>query len=228
MLIASSRHSSVDLETWAMHERTDAVNAESTRLDQKVVEAARAIRYFVDAGGPAYCGVSWGKDSVVVAHLVTAVVRVSLPLVWVRVRGKENPDCPAVRDAFLSSHGAMYEEIEVDAPGRGLTSSIGFAEARLRHGVRHVSGVRAQESRERMLRSRRHGTSTEATCAPLTWWTSDDVFAYLYREALPVHPAYACSQGGLWERGRIRVGALGGERGRGHGRHEWEQRYYGT
>ena len=73
----------------------------------------------------------------------------------------------------------------------------------------------------------RWGESTERTCAPLGGWTGADVFAYLHTHRLPVHPAYACSLGGVLDRDRIRVAALGGERGRGHGRAEWERRYYG-
>lgn len=73
----------------------------------------------------------------------------------------------------------------------------------------------------------RWGVSTASTCAPLSFWTDADVFAYLHRHDLPIHPAYACSMGGAVPRGRIRVDALGGETGTGHGRAEWEVRYYG-
>lgn len=53
------------------------------------------------------------------------------------------------------------------------------------------------------------------------------MFAYLHRFDLPVHPAYAMSRGGLWDRDRIRVASLGGRRGEGMGRAEWERAYYG-
>lgn len=41
-----------------------------------------------------------------------------------------------------------------------------------------------------------------------------------------MHPAYACSFGGALDRERIRVSSLGGQRGTGHGRREWEWAYY--
>ena len=37
---------------------------------------------------------------------------------------------------------------------------------------------------------------------------------------------YACSLGGLLDRSKLRVASLGGQRGTGWGRAEWERRYY--
>jgi phosphoadenosine phosphosulfate reductase len=220
------RHTPGDLSRWKELARADAVHCQLHAYRSRVGRAVDALRAFV-AVGDCYAGVSWGKDSTVIAHMI-ATHAPSVPVVWVRVSGVENPDCPLVRDAFLSEHRLRYEEISVAAPQRGLTSSNGFAEARRRYGDRHISGVRGAESSTRMLRSRRWGHSTDRTCAPITWWSGADVYAYLHEHGLPVHPAYACTQGGLWDRDRIRVGALGGERGRGTGRAEWERRYYGA
>lgn len=90
----------------------------------------------------------------------------------------------------------------------------------------HLSGVRGQESGARALRMQRWGTTTARTCAPIGWWTGLDVFAYLGLHDLPIHPAYAMNVGGMLDRERIRVASLGGKRGEGHGRAEWEARYY--
>lgn len=73
---------------------------------------------------------------------------------------------------------------------------------------------------------RRWGESSLNTCAPLGWWSGWDVFAYLVTRGLPIHPAYACTMDGLLEPIRIRVASLGGRRGDGMGRAEWERRYY--
>lgn len=226
MLIASDRHGADDLEQWALNERVDAVNAARFDWQELESEAVREILTFAAKPGGGYLGVSWGKDSVVVAHLMH-LSGARLPVVWVRVKDKENPDCPRVRDAFLASHtGLQYDEIEVEAPDVGLTSSLGFDEAAHRYGYRHVSGVRAAESRVRKLRTMRWGKSTEKTCAPIAWWRTEHVFAYMHHARLPVHPAYACTMGSLLDRQHLRVAAVGGKRGTGHGRREWEQRYY--
>ena len=57
--------------------------------------------------------------------------------------------------------------------------------------------------------------------------TAADVMAYLARFNLPVHPAYGMLGSGRYDRERIRVATLGGERGGGAGRREWESEYYG-
>ena len=199
---------------------------------------------------PCYAGVSWGKDSLVVAHLAWRLMRergVVIPLVWGRVEPIGNPDCEAVRDAFLSTHpGLPYHETSAwcvphhqpdDEKGivhdYGWTARGTLEEALSKAHVlvgsdRYVSGIRGAESGQRKARMRAHGVSTEKTCAPLGYWTARTVFAYLHHYDLPVHPAYACMGNGvLWERERLRVSVLGRVSGQGHGRWDWEWRYYG-
>lgn len=232
MLIQSPRHTVRDLEAWAERERVDAVLCTMTRAKRTAHEAAASIRVFAERGS-GYAGTSWGKDSTVIAHMV-ATKAPQLPLVWIRVTPLENPDCASVRDAFVSAYPAInYHEIAVEAPrasdGNWLPTGRleeGFALAASRFGARYISGVRADESGKRRLRMMRHGVASENACAPIGWWTGDDVFAYLYAHNLPVHPAYAMSFGGMLDRNRIRVASIGGERGTGHGRREWEERYY--
>lgn len=225
-LIPSHRHTRADLEHWRRCEAMDRLYAErcARRLDELEARAIAAIERFA-ADGPCYVGVSWGKDSVAVAHLARGL---GLPMIWVRVDGVENPDCPAVRDAYLARHPSVYDEIRTAsgaAEGK-RTSALGFAEAGRRYGDRYLSGIRGEESTTRRMRVATMGLSTERTCAPIGRWTGADVFAYLYRHDLPVHPAYACTMGGMLDRVRVRVGALGGDRGTGRGRAEWERRYY--
>lgn len=241
MLIDSPRLTTRDREAWARNERVDAVNARRLDLAGMALAATQEIRAFWDDAGNAargYCGVSWGKDSVVVADLI-ARAALSIPLVWIRVDPVENPDCVLVRDAFLAMHPRVaYGEIAVafsrddvehsaSRVSRGaFTSARGFAIAAERYGNRHVSGVRAAESAGRRLRMRVHGPSTDRTCAPIGWWSTSAVFAYLHARGLPVHPAYAMTMGGALDRERLRVASLGGARGAGFGRREWERRYY--
>lgn len=233
-LIQSPRHTPADLEAWEAASRYD------TRLwptiTGKADRAAEVIRDFAHGGG-CYAGCSWGKDSVVVAHLIAAQ-QIDVPIVWVRVKQWENPDCEQVRDAFLAKYGEhiTYDEITVDAAtprrweadtqGNARTSTGGFAIAKERHGHRHISGVRAQESATRRATVARNGEASTNTCRPLAYWTGQDVFAYLAHHDLPIHPAYAMTYGGALDRGHVRVGSLGGERGTGVGRAEWEETYY--
>jgi phosphoadenosine phosphosulfate reductase len=137
-----------------------------------------------------------------------------------------------VRDAFLAAHDAAYQEVEIwcrrDEDGWHATGTLerGFDVAAARHGDRYVSGIRGEESAGRARRVRAYGLSTGRTCAPVGRWSSALVYAYLAHHDLPVHPAYACTHGGSLDRGRLRVASLGGQRGTGRGREEWERRYY--
>lgn len=231
-LIASDRYDARDLAAWRAQEQADGVYCRTKAFARKVQHSLDALQYFADkAGGRGYVGVSWGKDSVVVAHLAHRL-RLPLPFVWVRVEPVANPDCVLVRDTFLARFPVRYDEILVECPrdasgvhSRG-TLERGFGEAVRRHGDIHISGVRAEESGQRMRRMKLYGPSTDKTCAPIGWWTATDVYAYLYAHDLPVHPAYACTMGGALDRARVRVASLGGRRGDGHGRATWEWRYY--
>ena len=232
MLIASRRHTRADIEAWRHTEAKGRAWA-ATAVHRKRVEKSRAAVLSFTGGGPCYAGVSWGKDSVCLAHLVATLVP-RIPLVWVRVEPDYNPDCPLVRDAFLARHQVRYDEIEIvrGEPGRAHGTLVaGAAIAAQRHGARYMSGIRAEESKSRERRAMMGDTAK--TSAPIAWWHGIDVLAYLVTRDLPIHPAYACTMGGLLDSMRdVRVSPLGGARGDrpgdGTGRAEWERRYYGV
>lgn len=96
-----------------------------------------------------------------------------------------------------------------------------------RHGPRHVPGIRAEESSGRLIRQWVYGEASPNGCAPITRWSTADVFAYLATRRLPVHPAYAMLGGGRWPRERLRVAEIGDTHGAAGGRREWEREYYG-
>ena len=144
-----------------------------------------------------------------------------MPAVWVRMRGRDNPDCERVRDAFAPAryhervfrygdcgHGEHWRAVEVE------------------FGPHRLTGVRMDESGTRAMSVKRLGVDTGRSCRPLADWTGSDVFAWLAVHGLPVHPAYACLGGGRWPRDRLRVHGIGGERASNYGRREWEREYY--
>lgn len=232
MLIRVPQQSERDIEAWERDARADPIVARSARHRAMVEASRKALREFV-ARGTCYVGVSWGKDSVCVAHLAVSM-DLDVPLVWFPAGDIENPHCALVRDAFLAQYPrARYEEIPatLDAPWDGVSVHDGaqaaFVRASKSRGHRYISGVRADESGVRKIRMKRHGFSSRNTCAPIGWWSSADVFAYLHARDLPVHPNYAMSLGGIVPRERLRVGTIGGHGGEEHGRRELEQRYYG-
>lgn len=202
--------------------------------------ALHALRTFA-AEAPGYVGVSWGKDSVCVAHLAWRLDRElggpRLPLVWVVNRPIVNPHCCAVRDAFLAAYDVDYHEVVEDmeyAPGHEMAFAYGWTVRGIsgsllvkgRFGSRHISGVRAAENSTRTLTMRRNGEVSANTCRPIGWWDDVDVFAYLAAHSLPVHPQYAMTYGGQLDRARLRVDTIGDCLGSGVGRSQHEEAYY--
>lgn len=191
--------------------------------------ALRAFR----ADGRFYLGVSWGKESIVVAHLAHRI-GLDVPVIWFPAGPIENPDCALVRDAFLARFDVDY--VEHEACDLAWTSDHGtmvhdgaqvaFAKATKRYGLRYASGVRGEESGHRKRCMLHWGDASPNTCAPIGFWSLEDVYGYLARHDLPIHPAYACTWGGTYPRTGIRVATIGGRIGRGIGRSEWEQSYY--
>lgn len=224
MLIPSPRHTAADLALWAELEAADRLHAGRLARSGKVERSLAVIREFV-AAGPCYCGVSWGKDSTALFHLLQ-LAGVAVPVVWMRYGRATNPECVSVRDSILGRWpGADYREIDV---GESEDQRDDYSLAVRSTGTaRYLSGVRGDESGIRTIVMRRLGAATSKTCRPLTYWTGDDVFAYLAANGLPVHPNYAMSGGGRWPRRHLRTTSIGGERGAENGRREWEREYYG-
>ena len=220
MLIVTPRHTQADLKLWREYEAADLVHAKT--LQRKIAKAIDDIREF--AKQTCYCAVSWGKDSVVIAHL-TARADYNIPLGHLLIRATTalNPDCATVRDEYLKITRQRYLEAE----GRTSKQHDFGTLAKAVGTARNINGVRADESSDRRLSRIVHGVSTSQTCRPIIDWTAADVMAYLARFNLPVHPAYGMLGGGRYDRERLRVATLGGERGGGIGRREWEQEYYG-
>lgn len=244
MLVTSCRTSARDADLWIDLSTADESYAQihRERLERLSYESLRAIEDFTSEG-PCYASVSWGKDSVVLAHLVRLWgERVGRPvsLVNLRIHPTRNPDCDAVRDAFLDQFPGPYHEEPVDyaAVDPSLPSiewdrltyklwDAAWANVDAMFGGRHMSGVRSQESFARRMRMTMHGWATKRTCAPIGYWRLTDVFAWLATHDLPVHPAYAMLGGGRWRREQIRVAEIGDEKGAERGRRAWEMEYYG-
>lgn len=241
MLIDSPRLLAADREAWARLEYYDDALSADPDLTRLETQAARAVATFA-AAGEFYVSVSWGKDSVAAAHIALLAVP-DARVVWVRSQHWEMPECDQVRDVFLKQHPrARYEEIPVVLrnPKRG---EPGYDERHLDPHAdhqdilketlsgRYVSGLRAEESRMRRMSIAHRGLVTANTCRPIGRWNAVQVFAYLHREGLPVHPAYAMTVGGRHDRRWLRVHPLcsapparsavyGGDSA------EWEVQYY--
>src|SRR5690606_17456824 len=152
-------------------ERMDRLYVErcSRKLDEMEARAMDEIAKF--AGRESirpYVGVSWGKDSVVVAHLAWRT-GLDLPLAWARVEPGANPDCEPVRDTFLARFSVRYHEViapRIDGDDDlTLVSALCWKLAAEAAGTeRHVIGVRAEESSTRRMSIGASGLSTLRSC----------------------------------------------------------------
>lgn len=234
MLIICDRHKIEDLELWDEYEEADAIRAQSPQLEKMEESAIAMIVSFMERGG--WVGVSWGKDSTVLAHLAWRSATNPV-LAHVIQRPSESPHCKDVAKMFFRNFPMTYMEDYADYSAflpRGpewekQTDSAFFGSIRRLHkilGDRHITGIRGEESAGRLIRQKVYGPESTNTLAPLTYWKNEDVFAYLKKYDLPVHPDYAMLGGGRWDRRKRRVDALGGSEGDGFGRTEWDREYY--
>lgn len=236
MLIKSDRHSAADISLWNEHAEADLAYASLPTLAKRVERSLAAIRSFLHSGRP-YAGASHGKDSTVLWHLLWRVGQVDM----IHLRpSNHNPDCDFVRDEMLCRFPMPYSEVAIDygdLHARGLpdyeldklTDARWYAAISRSgdpYGGRCITGVRADESGGRKMRMKVWGESSPNACAPIGWWSTQDVFSYLAMHDLPIHPAYACLGGGRWDRERLRVAEIGDTNGKGGGRAEWEREYY--
>lgn len=238
MLIVTNRHTKKDLELWKLYEEADSIN--SLLIDKKVQRSICSIKEFL-SNGNCYFSTSWGKDSVTAIHIAYNILGNDLKVWNIKVVPNRNPYCDQVRDAFLLKYKVNYFEIIADYSDivyRNLTLSEYDKEtdkiwyesikriSEQAGTMRHCLGIRADESNVRLLRCLRWNNNSPNSCAPLAWWKAEDVFAYLYKYDLPVHPNYAMLGGGRWNRHKLRVAEIGDSHGRGIGRDEWEKEYY--
>jgi phosphoadenosine phosphosulfate reductase len=232
MLLRTHRHRPEDLALWEELEKADLLWAQSAQFRTRLQEAEECLRDFVSKTDRGYAALSWGKDSTVLAHLVSRLAP-TFPCIWVQVLPLANPDCVLVEQEFLRRFPLRYERICVWAQPRERgwaatgTLEAGCQEAIRRYGPHTLLGLRGEESGARRRLQRLWGTTTKYFAYPLMYWTHREVFAYLAAHEVPVHPAYAMLGGGRWARERLRVASLDGQRGREYGRLLWEQEYYG-
>jgi phosphoadenosine phosphosulfate reductase len=233
MLIKSSRHTEKDLKIWKEYEEMDQLNIE--KIKNKEEKAVECLKNFVNEND-CYIGISWGKDSITIADLALRN-NIDIELIHLFCIPSHNYECDKVRDVFLKLYpNVRYKEIIVDYNNvylLNLPESIQDKEtdklwykAFNNLNKKHISGVRQEESGLRKMRMKRWGLTTKNTCCPIGYWRNKDVFAYLKKYDLPVHPNYAMLGNGRYRRENIRVAEIGDIKGRNMGRGEWEQEYY--
>lgn len=233
MLITCDRHTKKDLELWKDYDEIDSIKLKELNND-KIQKAINEIHKCC-LESKSYVSISWGKDSVVLAHLCY-LAKVDLRMVWLKESPMYNPYCEIVRDEFLKKYKFKYHEIIIDYGSTGFAPFLdNHGDSILFHSIadainvsfgRRITGIRNQESNKRLLRYMNYGMTTKNTSAPLSLWKTWEIFAYLKYYDLPIHSNYAMLGGGRYKRENLRVDCLAGTQGNGIGRIEWEKEYY--
>lgn len=224
MLLPSDRHTAADLRHWQELENADVRHGRGESVRRKAKRAISEITKFARAD--CYAATSFGKDSVVMHHLVWRS-QVSIPVALIRQEGPgEDPYQMDVLNAWeWGNTEIVFTQLRDFDSGRSPALEDGIKTLQAKYGKRYVSGIRADESPIRKLRS--FMLNNSSSCWPLRDWSAADVFGYIAANGLPLHPAYAMTGGGRWNRNQIRVSTIGGHKGSGFGRSEWEREYYG-
>jgi phosphoadenosine phosphosulfate reductase len=176
-----------------------------------IIEAALAR---IGGNGRVAVGVSGGKDSVAMCHIVAQHCR---PVIIYNDSGLEMPESIDVVRALaqqlgLELHIAKGDAISLELAGKNSDMAIvkPIQQAHKDLGIElEFVGLRMSESKRRRMvigamgpiyQSRRWGC---LVAWPMRYWTAADVFAYLDEYSLPVHPAYYRQWDG--DRDNIRV-----------------------
>jgi 3'-phosphoadenosine 5'-phosphosulfate sulfotransferase (PAPS reductase)/FAD synthetase len=224
LLIVTDRHTPEDLQLYnSLYRPIDCF----TRIPQrKVDESFEVLESWVNEHDDAVAYTSWGKDSVVLMHMI-ATIGWQIPCVYVKTE-RANPDCDLVRDKFFTWYPYLsdfyheetfrYDEV---AANDGHWKAVAA-----KHGQHRITGIRKDESGIRRMVWGKFGMASDLSCRPLSLWTNSEIFAYIEQHDLPLNPVYGYLGGGRWDRKHIRTHSLVGTSGDNRGRTEWEREFY--
>lgn len=179
---------------------------------QRREQAVRVAEREISRSKQPYVAVSGGKDSVaVLAVAAEAARKLGREIIaWSHVSdasfpGTEETIAEACKIVGVEAHFDRSPVSAFDVFGHAGIKKYGkegffFDAIRAWLGSGYdlaFTGVRAAESRRRMIAARIHGeaynTSVPAPhrkCEPLAWWTIEDVAAAIHYYGMPIHPIY--------------------------------------
>ena len=181
---------------------------------RKVEQATDTIRKALEIC-PAYVACSWGKDSVVLAHLVWSIAPNTLLFHDGSDDEDEQDNYSDVRESFLGRFPLPYQGI---VRGYNAGDGGGLYEQMPSNPMVFL-GLRAEESKPRRISLAKYGLIHQYQsddpkrpvnnwrCCPLAWWSWKDVWGYIVARNLPYLSAYD------WEpRDRSRTSVIHGKR----------------
>ena len=228
------------------------LRSELKSYKKKIVKAGKYIKEFLDETRAPYLSFSGGKDSTVVASLVTKFYP-DIPVIHIRNPELDIPEnlanvkkiaenlnlnleiieCKKDPWIILNKQNNLFKELNNSS---SKLNKICFFEplkmaVQKRNYDGHFMGLRAEESRARKMNFKYNGFIYERSngmkvCCPINHLKGLDVFAYLFSNNIPIHSVYFKNDLGDPPE-RIRVGWwLPGEKTSKHGYCTWFKYYY--
>jgi len=159
----------------------------------KYSKAIRDIRLMLAQSPESYVTLSWGKQSIILAHMVFSV-RPSVPCVhWSNPNAELFADFAATRDKFIERWSLNYIEFpdgDTDLKGNGKR----YMQQNGMTGV--FMGLAAEESKGRQYTLKgghetlRQYKDRTWRCCPLAAWETHDLAAYIASYDLPLLSPY--------------------------------------
>jgi phosphoadenosine phosphosulfate reductase len=194
------------------------LHAKLPAFKKRIAKSKKIIRDALERIKNPYAAISFGKDSMVLLHLLIQQ-KPDIPMVWSdrgeeaelpatypfveQVKQKYNINLHVIRPEM--SMFEIYRQYGLPEIDEGVYRSI-VKEINLVHTfgkyVRENSidgyfqGLRADEARSRLMFAKRYGPLFErkrdgmTVCNPLLWWTARDIWAYIVAYDVPYHPEY--------------------------------------
>lgn len=182
----------------------DAFLAHATlpTFKRKVEKAKEIIREAL-AIAPSYVAVSWGKDSVVMLHLVQSICPDILAFHYGSIESATGlvSNFPEVIATYRSKFPTNYQEL-IALPEWAFTTDT--VRDRIQATIDPkfkvaLVGVRAEESKYRRMAINQYGVIHQYKsdglwrCFPLAYWQTVDIWAYTCNHDLPFLDAYQYS-----------------------------------
>jgi 3'-phosphoadenosine 5'-phosphosulfate sulfotransferase (PAPS reductase)/FAD synthetase len=222
MLITTARHTKEDLSLCEDYKLLDSKTYWSVPKKER---SMNIIKYWCKLYDDPVLMTSWGKDSVVLMHLLVES-GLNIPVVYFK-NEHANPDCDLVKEEFLRQFDINYNEVFItyeELSNHKKEWHWQFISDK--YGSHRITGIRNDESNTRKMIYRIYGHNSKNSCRPLSLWKLPEIFGYIEQNNLPLCPVYGYLGGGRWERDNIRTHSLGGEAGNNYGKAEWEKEYY--